>query len=524
MKIVNTKLDPLPQDLSLLLSNLRKKREFNPKNYVEAKSLALHNYLKHFNISSVVVAVSGGVDSAVVLALAKETYKLGQLKKIVGVTLPVLNTQGVINQEKAKDLAFLLGVKLGIEITSIDLSDSFKNLKKNIEEVSPETSSWAEGQLVPYLRTPSLYYLATLHKAVILGTTNKDEGSYLGYFGKASDGLVDLQMISDIHKSEVFKLGEYLRIPNEILSRTPTGDMFDGRSDEEVFGCSYDFVELFERLMETPYKADLLSSLSPEGRDYYQKASLNMEKMHKYNYHKYLGKSPAIHLDLFHNKVSPFWGNRLCEKNPINFENLNGFSPISLPNLKEGDPNLSSAEVLEILNKISECSWQEANENGYREITSTAKSYRLSLYSEPWANMYFERIRSTLDPFILKNGEVFKLVGVSPLLRFIKYKKDGFLLPHYDSSFPVSENQKTLKSLVIYLTDNNDGRTRFIKPRNNLKNDWSTTPNSEEIIKINQHKKGYFLCFDHDTLHDSETCSTEKIIIRTDLVYEKVGV
>lgn len=524
MKIFNTKLNPLPQDLALLLSNLRQKREFNPKNYVEAKSLALHNYLKHFNISSAVVAVSGGIDSAVVLALANETAKLGQLKKIVGVTLPVLNTKGVVNQDKAKNMAFLLGDSLGIEITSIDLSDSFKVLKNTIEVVSPKSNDWAEGQLVPYLRTPSLYYLATLHKAVILGTTNKDEGSYLGYFGKASDGLVDLQIISDIHKSEVFKLGEYLKIPKEILTRTPTGDMFDGRSDEEVFGCSYDFVELFERLMENPYREELLSSLSPEGRKYFMEASLNVEKMHKYNYHKYLGKSPAVHLDLFHNKTPPFWGNRQCPKNPIDFERLNGFSPISLPTLKEGGVILTPQEVFEIINKIKHCSWQEANENGYREITSTAKSYRLSLHNETWADMYFERIRSSLDPFIIKNGEVFKLVGVSPLLRFIKYKKDGFLLPHYDSSFPISENQKTLKSLVIYLTDNVDGRTRFIKPKDNSKNDWSNPPSLEEIIEINHHKKGSFLSFDHDTLHDSEICSTEKIIIRTDLVYEKVGV
>jgi NAD+ synthase (glutamine-hydrolysing) len=86
---------------------------------------------------------------------------------------------------------------------------------------------WAAGQLAPYLRTPTLYYLTSLltqegMKAVVCGTTNRDEGAYLGFFGKASDGMVDLQLIADLHKSEVYALGKLLAVPEKILTRTPT--------------------------------------------------------------------------------------------------------------------------------------------------------------------------------------------------------------------------------------------------------------------------------------------------------------
>ena len=64
-------------------------------------------------------------------------------------------------------------------------------------------------------------------RSVIVGTTNRDEGLYLGYIGKASDGMVDLQPISDLHKSQVRLVAKYLDVPQSILDVTPTGDMFD---------------------------------------------------------------------------------------------------------------------------------------------------------------------------------------------------------------------------------------------------------------------------------------------------------
>lgn len=78
-----------------------------------------------------------------------------------------------------------------------------------------------------------------------MGTGNRDEDGYLGYFCKAGDGVVDVQLISDLHKSEVFKVGAELGVPESILQSPPSADLWDGQTDEEELGVSYDFVELY---------------------------------------------------------------------------------------------------------------------------------------------------------------------------------------------------------------------------------------------------------------------------------------
>ena len=78
-----------------------------------------------------------------------------------------------------------------------------------------------------------------------MGTGNRDEDGYLGYFCKAGDGVVDVQLISDLHKSEVFKVGAELGVPESILRSPPSADLWDGQTDEEELGVSYDFVELY---------------------------------------------------------------------------------------------------------------------------------------------------------------------------------------------------------------------------------------------------------------------------------------
>lgn len=62
----------------------------------------------------------------------------------------------------------------------------------------------------------------------MLGTGNHDEDGYLGYFCKAGDGVVDVQLISDLHKSEVFKVGAELGVPESILRSPPSADLWDG--------------------------------------------------------------------------------------------------------------------------------------------------------------------------------------------------------------------------------------------------------------------------------------------------------
>jgi NAD+ synthase (glutamine-hydrolysing) len=260
----------------------------------------IDKYFSECGLDSAVVAVSGGIDSAVVLSL----MSLSSVKNIYPLLLP--SGVGVANQEKSISQGKELCEKIGLMPIIFDVKDVVNNIDKTLTSVSGLSSDkWSVGQLVSYARTPIIYYMTSLISAnqgrgIVVGTTNLDEGSYLGYVGKASDGMVDLQVITDLHKSEVYSVANLLNVPNSILSSTPNGDMYDSRSDEDVFGASYDFVEFYLKFLSMSQESKYLfiGSLSPVAKLQFLKSQENLDDLHKYNSHKYTVGSPAVHLDI----------------------------------------------------------------------------------------------------------------------------------------------------------------------------------------------------------------------------------
>lgn len=319
MKIRNTPANvPLHNEIENLLAATRAERSFDPQRYVSQKINRLNEYMSTFNLSACVVAVSGGVDSAIVYAIINEARRKqgSPIKTVIPVSIPAYKSKGVTGQRDAYNRSVQLIQKYGRDVLlEIDISDVHEKLRILVEnKVGITGDDWADGQLVPYLRTPTYYYINTLlassgQPCITCGTTNMDEGAYLGYFGKASDGMVDLQLISDIHKSEVYSVAAYLGIPESILSVVPTGDMYDSRTDEEVFGAPYDFVEYYLYYLNKSCKEQLgiRRTFSSEALEQFVKLQNNLENLHAYNKHKYLGASPAIHLDLLDGKVRGGW-------------------------------------------------------------------------------------------------------------------------------------------------------------------------------------------------------------------------
>lgn len=318
MKVYNEQSDRnLSEQLKEIQKEIRKKRNFNPKDYIEQKSNLLNEYMNKYGLKACVIAISGGIDSAVVLGIVKKASEQtnSPIKKIVPMLLPILKSTGVTNQNEATNRGKELCEKLDLKPYIIDLTSVNNEIKKSLEPVIEiKGEDWAIGQLGPYSRTPVLYYTTSLLNqegfgAIICGTTNKDEGAYLGYVGKASDGMVDVQVISDIHKSEVYQVAHELGIPKSIIEATPSGDMYDSRTDETVFGASYDFVELYLNYlnMEDSEKEKLISSLDEKSKEQFDFYAKNLENLHKYNLHKYMAKSPAVHLDLYDSSVKGGW-------------------------------------------------------------------------------------------------------------------------------------------------------------------------------------------------------------------------
>ena len=167
-------------------------------------------------------------------------------------------------------------------------------------------------------------------------------------------------------------------------------------------------------------------------------------------------------------------------------------------------------------------------------------SQRISIFSEELASILWNRIKNFYSNvnankysfFDNDSHQTWKPIGINPLFRFIKYENENLLVNHYDSPFVIDGNKRTIKTLVIYLTNNKQGKTRFFKDKQDLLmfndrsfNDWKTSGNIDDLDIEFLPTQGNTLTFDHRILHDSEPISSNetKIIIRTDIVFEKVS-
>lgn len=315
----------MSQPLKDALENIRRQRGFDVERVVEAKIKLLNDYYRQAGLKSAVVAVSGGIDSAVVLGLVEMAKRADDspIEHIVAVTMPALGNDGVTGQKESVNLAHEVCIAFNVHPVTIEMDSIVESIIDQVEATcgTPNDGKerWCRGQAVSYARTPTYYYITSVLAAqgrpgLVIGTTNLSEGGYLGYFGKASDGMVDLQLISDLFKSEVYAVGEFLGVPEEVLQRAPTGDMFDATTDEVVFGAPYDFVEIFTHMKWHHNARFMVEEFLDEAHDetanaQYAEYTENLERMHRYNAHKYLGRSPAVHLDVMQAGVKTGWFN-----------------------------------------------------------------------------------------------------------------------------------------------------------------------------------------------------------------------
>ena len=203
---------------------------------------------------------------------------------------------------------------------------------------------------------------------------------------------------------------------------------------------------------------------------------------------------------------------------------------------------LTKKEIMFFLNQIEKNINVPVGVTGYlHEYTEGDRvgSYRGSIYNKEISKIFFERLKGVYpekrdfkescnsDHYEHSHWE---FIGVNPLFRFIKYKEGGKLIPHYDAPYIENQEERTLVTMVIYLTNNKSGKTRFINdPQKDipasLRNleDWDKEAKEKDIIFTVRPEEGKVVLFDHRIVHDSEDLinDSEKIIIRTDLVFRK---
>ena len=198
----------------------------------------IKSYVNENGISTLVVGVSGGIDSAVVSTLCAET---GIPTIVVG--MPINSSP---ENTKLSDLQIsLLSAKYdNVEGYYIDLSPVFESFKSHKAFDNRFNSELGFANTKSRLRMVSLYQIAASSGGIVIGTGNKVEDFGVGFYTKYGDGGVDISPIADLYKSEVRELGKLLGVPQEIINAEPTDGLWeDNRVDETQIGSTYDELE-----------------------------------------------------------------------------------------------------------------------------------------------------------------------------------------------------------------------------------------------------------------------------------------
>jgi NAD+ synthase (glutamine-hydrolysing) len=281
----------LHSELKKELERYRTLRAFDCNSWIDQKVAKFNDYMTKSGLSACVVSLSGGVDSAATLGLVVKASKApgSPIRRIVAVSQPIASSDWALR--RAEECA----KQLGVEFVVVDQTDLHQLLYARVEAaIGVEGQSFARGQLRSYMRTPVSYYVTQLLSqqgtpSVVMGTGNMDEDGYLAYFCKAGDGVVDVQLIADLHKSEVFTIAKSVGVPESILIAKPSADLWDGQEDEEELGFPYTFVELltghYLKLSESEQKA-FRSKLSPAALAQFDDWAMAAEKVHIRNKHK----------------------------------------------------------------------------------------------------------------------------------------------------------------------------------------------------------------------------------------------
>lgn len=199
-------------------------------------SVWMQNQMREANAKGLVFGLSGGIDSAVVAALAK----MSAGDNVLALIMPCHSSP-----RSAQD-AQLVAKKLGVRTHVTDLTAAYDALVPRV----PHTGGIELTNVRPRLRMTAVYCAAQALGYLVVGTSNKSE-ALIGYFTKWGDGAADIRPIASLYKWQVFDLARELEIPEEIISKPPTADLWDGQTDENEIGMTYDELDAILEAIET---------------------------------------------------------------------------------------------------------------------------------------------------------------------------------------------------------------------------------------------------------------------------------
>ena len=202
------------------------------------------NNIKNAHLKGAVVAVSGGIDSAVTLHL---TVKALGAENVTALTMP---ERDVTPECDIMDV-MLHCKELNLTCNTVDITPMLHVMQHNLTKYNPNDRI-SSGNIRSRLRMIIAYHYANLERKMVMGTSNKTE-LLTGFFTKYGDGGVDLMPLGDLYKHNIKQLAKYLQIPRNIIDKAPSPGFYPGQTDEKELGCDYDTIDLMIYLWEKGY-------------------------------------------------------------------------------------------------------------------------------------------------------------------------------------------------------------------------------------------------------------------------------
>jgi NAD+ synthase len=190
-----------------------------------------------------IIGLSGGVDSSLAAYMAVEA--LGP-DNLIGVAMPSSSS----NASSLND-ARLVAANLRIRLEEVDISPMIKAHASRVDtRVNIRT-----GNIMARERMIILYDLSSKEDALVIGTSNKTE-TLLGYGTLYGDMACALNPLGDLYKTQVWQLASELGVPESIVKKAPSADLWDGQTDEKEFGFTYRDVDRLMYFMVDQRKSD----------------------------------------------------------------------------------------------------------------------------------------------------------------------------------------------------------------------------------------------------------------------------
>ena len=237
--------------------------------HIEELAAKIKSVYENSHCNGFVLGMSGGIDCATVMALCHYAKV-----PLIAFTMPYeanASKQRVKGMDDAKECC----EKFNVPLYTLDISLSANALIDQANEILPkELADMTKKQLacanvLPRMRMINLYYAAQLTNRLVIGTGNLSE-IVMGYFTKWGDGANDFNPIKTICKAQVYIIAKRLGVPQAIIDKKPSADLWDEQTDKKEMGLSYEQIDTF--------------ILSGEGDEMVKTKIINTLKRNKHKY------------------------------------------------------------------------------------------------------------------------------------------------------------------------------------------------------------------------------------------------